>query len=162
MALHVAALGCVGAGQQKLLLEECACRGRLLVDVVLVPPLLQVVGGVVVAAIGVSERDVADVVGRQCVGARCEIVDRCAHEERMPADEDIVEHRLATAIRSHDGDVLAVERREVDRVRHTPFGHPCHPLPYADGGLHTRCLFLFTKSFHPLKEACESGRPICR
>ena len=81
---------------------ELGGDGRcLLVDLHLVPALLEEIGAIVVAAIGVAEGDILDIV----VGG-IETVGHHVGECRVASGEDIHKHRLAGTVTSDDGDML--------------------------------------------------------
>ena len=81
-------------------------RGRF-VDIVLIPTLLQVVGGIAVA-VGVAEGEDADVVAGVAVGAALEmVVYFVGAEEGIAAGEDFDEAGFAGGVEAHDGDLFA-------------------------------------------------------
>ena len=81
-------------------------RGRS-VNIVLIPTLLQVVGGIAVA-VGVAEGEDADVVAGVAVGAALEmVVYFVGAEEGIAAGEDFDEAGFAGGVEAHDGDLLA-------------------------------------------------------
>ena len=81
-------LACHGEG----LLKYLACRRSLGVYLLLVPSLLQVICAVVVASVGIAESYIFYVVADQRPSARCEVVFRVVHEQRVPACYDVYEH----------------------------------------------------------------------
>ena len=62
MLLEIPSLRCVLTGQQECLFKLTANGGCLFINLHLVPALLQEIGAVIVAAVGIAEGDVLDVV----------------------------------------------------------------------------------------------------
>ena len=82
-------------------------HGGRFVDIVLIPTLLQVVGGIAVA-VGVAEGEDADVVAGVAVGAALEmVVYFVGAEEGIAAGEDFDEAGFAGGVEAHDGDLFA-------------------------------------------------------
>ena len=136
MLLPGSSLVGVLASHGKCLLKFPCCRRCLGIYLLLVPSLLQVVSTVVVASVGVAESYILYVVADERLGARSEVVSRLVHEQRMPAGDDVYEHRLACPVGAYDGYVLAVEGLEVDRLGHSPLGHSCYAVLNAYYPLH--------------------------
>ena len=112
--------------------ELVAHGWRILVYFSLIPALLQVISTVVVATISVTESDILDVVRQALVCARREVVFRVMHKQGVTARKDVDKHRLAATVWSHDGNLLAIVKRKVDRLCHTPLRHAHHAVFYID------------------------------
>ena len=134
VSLVFAPLGCVVARPHERLLQFRLYGRRLGVYLHLVPPLLQEVGAVVVAAVGITEGDILDIVAHQRLLAGCEVVFDGLRKHRMLACQHIDKHRLAAAVGSYDGDMLAWLQREVYGLRHRPFGILRYSFRESDNG----------------------------
>ena len=77
--LQCAALGSILARHAVSLFQLILHNRRILVYFQLVPSLLQEIGAVVVASVGVTEGDILDVVAHQRLGAGREIIIRVVH-----------------------------------------------------------------------------------
>jgi len=92
---------------------------RRFVDIVLIPTLLQVVGGVAVA-VGVAEGEDSDVIAGVAVVAALEVVVYfVGAEEGIAAGEDFDEAGLAGGVEAHNGDLLAGVDTQVQRLLKT-------------------------------------------
>ena len=114
-----------GKGATELVFAELAAgetddittinHGRRFVDIVLIPTLLQVVGGVAVA-VGIAEGEDTDVIAGVAVGAALEVVVYfVGAEERITAGEDFDEAGLAGGVEAHDGHLLARIDAQIQR-----------------------------------------------
>ena len=142
-------LGGVVAVAQVFVLEELAYGGCGAVYLGLVPALLEVVGLVVVASVGVAEGDVLDVVRGEFGLLWREVVDGVWGEEWVGSCYDVHEHGLACGVGAYDGDVFFVVEFEVYGFCHTPGGHTGDAVFYPDNHL-ILFLFLMAKSFQLL------------
>ena len=144
-----------------MLLQHAAGGWGLLVYLHLVPPLLKEVGSVVVSSIGVTKCNVFQVVAHQLSLIISEIITHHLGEQRMSAGQHINKHRLAAAVRPHNGQLFAFVQNEVNGFSHPPLRHSCDTFFYSYDGSHCFTLFGFrtTKSFQPRYEACDSGLP---
>ena len=134
--LHLPALWRVGTRRLECCLEHVAHHRCFFVYFLLVPSQLQKILTVCIAIV-ILECYELDIVGSKWFGARCEIIFRILHEQWMSADNHVYEHRLAAAVWSCDGNMLAVAELEVNGLCQSPFWHSCHPLMYIDNLLHT-------------------------
>ena len=91
MALQSSSFESVLARHVIRLLQFTAHTGSLLVNLLLVPSLLEEVCAVAVS-VGVAECDILDIVGRKRFGAWREVVLRFGHDERMASDKDVHQH----------------------------------------------------------------------
>ena len=132
MPLQLSAFGRVLACQLIRLFQFTAYGGRLLVDLHLVPTLLQEVSPVVVATVCVSEGDVFQIV----IGF-VEAVFHHVRKRRMPTGDHVDEHRLACSVPAYDGNMFALFQTEVHRLGHRPFRLP-RPGIYHLNRLHHR------------------------
>ena len=153
MPLQLATLGSVFSSHEVCLFQFSPHTGCLLVNLLLVPTLLQEISSVAVS-VGIAESDILDVVGSQGFCAWREVILRFGHDEWMPANYDIHKHRLATAVGSHNGEVFAVAEFKVHRLCHTPFRHSGHAIFNFYYLLH---IFIF---IHRLSQICNFYRII--
>ena len=115
---------------------------RVLIYFQLVPALLQEVGAVVVASVGITEGDILDIVAHQGLGTRRKVVIRIVHQQRVSAHKDVHEHRLTSTIGTYDSDMLAVACLEVNWLSHTPFRHTGYAILNTDNLLHLSYFFI--------------------
>ena len=135
--LEELALGRVVAGEPVGLVELLACGHGSLVNLGLVPALLKEVGAVVVASIGVAERDIFDVVRDELLVCWREVILGVVAQQRMAADKYVDKHRLASSVRAHDGQVLTLEQLKIDGLSHSPCRHACHAVLNVNHFLHS-------------------------
>ena len=120
MLLEVTTLWGVGARQQESLFELAANGRCFLVDLHLVPTLLQKVCTIVVTTVGITERDVFQVV--IWFGERIAYL---VGVYGMLAGNHIYQHTLTAAVTAHNSHVLALVEVEVYRLGQTPFWLTC-------------------------------------
>ena len=124
MLLQGTALRSVVTSQLIGLFKFTAYGGCLLVDLHLIPALLQEVGPVVITSVGITECDVL-----QIVIWLIETVSHHTRVDRMPTSQHIHEHRLSRAIPSDDGNVLTFFECEVYWLSHRPLRFPRARVP---------------------------------
>ena len=95
--LERSSLRCVLPGQQESLFKLTAHGGCLLVNLHLVPALLQEIGAVVVTAVGVAEGDMLDII----IGL-VESIFHHAGEHRVTAGNHVHEPGLASSVTAYD------------------------------------------------------------
>ena len=125
MLLQGSPLRCVIASQLIGLFKFAAYGGSLLVDLHLIPALLQEVSPVVVTSVGITECDVLQIV--------IWLIETVSHHTwvgRMTASQHIHEHGFPRAITPDDGDVLTFFEGEVHWLSHRPLRLPRARVPY--------------------------------
>ena len=153
--LHFATFGCVFSGLEISLFEQLPYGRRFFVDFRLVPSQLQVIR--LLGAIRVAEGDVLDIVAHHLLGRRGEVVFRIMHQQGMGACDDIYQHRLSSAVGSHNGNMLTVAKTEIDGLCQPPGGHTRHSLFYVDNLLHSISLSSFHSSVRNPSTNCNGG-----
>ena len=73
------------------------------------------------------------------------------------ACDDIYQHRLSSAVGSHNGNMLTVAKTEIDGLCQPPGGHTRHSLFYVDNLLHSISLSSFHSSARNPSTKCNGG-----
>ena len=125
------------------LLQELAHSRGVLVDVVLVPALLQIVGAVVLS-VAVAKGDILEIVRHQRALRRREVVADLVEQERVVLREDFHQTGLAGSVVTDHSELHAVLYCEIDRSGHTPHRIPDHTVFNVNNySQYSICLLIF-------------------
>ena len=128
MALLTAPLRRIIARQAEGFLKLGAHGWCLMVNLHLVPALLEEICAVVVAAVCVAESNIADVIAHEGTCTRAEVVAHGGRKQRMATRQHVYKHGLAGTVAAHDGQLLTGLKAKIYGSVHSPCRVSGHSL----------------------------------
>ena len=109
------------------LLQQLSYGGGTLIDVVLVPSLLIIIGGILVA-IGITKGYILHVFTHQMEWTGAEIIMYGITQEGIMTCDDFHQTAFTCPVSAYEGYLLSLEDFQIDGLGHTPLWVARHPV----------------------------------